>query len=182
MHTITAHLPALGEHTDAESTTGINNPSASVSAAMDGELDDTALREWILSCKPDSAAAENWQTYHVIGDTLRQMPLNSSPLAEKVMFMLQDEPTVLAPQRKSMKKFVMPIAASVAAICLVGWSALNIPSGVTRTPVIAAVPMQMAKIDQTKLANFIAAHRDFSPGATSPFMDASFQVPAEPAR
>lgn len=182
MHTITAQIPAIDDHTDVESATEIN-PSASVSAAMDGEMDNAALRDMILACKYKSAAAADWQTYHVIGDTLRQIPVNSASLSDKIWLQLQNEPTVLAPQpKRSLNKFIMPVAASVAAICLVSWSALNIPLGVTHTPILAAAPLQMAKIDQTKLANFIAAHRDFSPGATSPFMDASFQVPAEPAR
>ncbi len=181
MHTITAQLPALGDPADTGSATGINL-SESVSAAMDGELDHAALRELILSCRSNSVAAVDWQTYHVIGDTLRQLPLNSSQLSEKIRRMVQEEPTILAPQRKNISRLFMPIAASVAAICLVSWSALNIPTGVTHTPVVTAAPMEMAKIDQTKLDNFIAAHRDFSPGASSPFRDASFQVPAEPAR
>ncbi|MHB1678458.1 MAG: sigma-E factor negative regulatory protein [Sulfuriferula sp.] len=182
MHTITAPHPMVNNIL-TDSTLPETTMSASVSDAMDGELEGLALRDWILSCKQNSVAAYDWRSYHVIGDTLRQIPVNSNSFAEKIRLLVADEPTVLAPQRKpSMSKFIMPVAASVAAICLVSWSALNIPSAATHAPMLAAAPLQIAKIDQTKLANFIAAHRDFSPGSSSPFMDATYQVPGEPAR
>ena len=185
MHTITVSMTAADEEGDFAAAP----LSESVSVAMDGEMDNASLREWILSCRQHSVAAEDWQTYHVIGDALRQLPVHTCTLSEKIRVQLQDEPTILAPQgKRTASKFLMPMAASVAAICLVGWSALNIPTANTHAPIMAAVPLQMAQVDQTKLvdqsklANFIAAHRDFSSGANSSFMDAAYQVPAEPAR
>ena len=162
-------------------------PSDAISAGMDNELDNPAIRQLLQQCKQDTVSSAQWRTYHIISDTLRQMPLTSNQLAENIRRQLADEPTLLAPQRQRGfgKKYVMPIAASVTAIWLVSWSALNVPTTSPHPAVIAtavAPQQQLAKIDQTKLNNFIAAHRDFSPGASSPFMDATYQVPAEPAR
>ena len=158
--------------------------SDSISAGMDGELDDLALTQLIRLCKAETADAAQWRTYHIIGDTLRQTPLTSNQLSEKIRRHLADEPTLLAPQRqRGLGKFVMPIAASVTAILLVSWSAVNLPTTHSRAPMLAdALPMQQTQIDQTKLASFIAAHRNFSPGPNSPFMDATYQIPAEPTR
>ena len=158
--------------------------SDSISAGMDGELDDLALTQLIQLCKADATDAAQWRTYHIIGDVLRQLPLTSAQLSEKIRRQLADEPTLLAPQRqRRLGKFVMPIAASVTAFLLVSWSAVNLPTANPRAPMLAdALPMQKTQIDPTRLANFIAAHRDFSLGANSPFMDAAYQVPAEPAQ
>ena len=159
--------------------------SDAISAGMDSELDNRVISQLLRQYKQDNVSAAQWRTYHIISDTLRQMPLTSNQLAANIRRQLVDEPTVLAPQRqRSFGKYVMPIAASVTAIWLVSWSALNVPSTSPRSAVIAtaAAPVQQAKIDQAKLDNFIAAHRDFSPGASSPFMDATYQVPTEPAR
>lgn len=183
MHTITAHQPMLNDEAATGDALAGKTLSATVSAAMDGELYGSALTQLIRACKPHSRAEDDWRSYHIIGDALRQTSVSSTELSERIRLLVADEPTVLAPQRKrSISKFIMPVAASVAAICLVSWSALNIPSSSTHTAVMAAMPLQIAKLDPSRLNNFIAAHRDFSPGASSPFMDADYQVPARPAR
>ena len=155
-----------------------------ISAGMDSELDSMALNQLMQSCRQDKTCQSQWETYHVIGDILRQTPLTSSSLATKISRQIADEPTILAPQRRhAISKYAMPMAASVAAVMLVTWSALNVPSGTnTPTPTLAATQIQQDKIDQVQLADFMAAHRDYSPGASSPFVNATYQVTAERSR
>jgi len=159
-----------------------------ISAGMDSQLDDKALNQLIQSCRQDENCQSQWETYHMIGDILRQTPLTSSRLTAKISLQLADEPTVLAPQRqRAVSKYIMPMAASIAAVMLVSWSALNIPSATTSSSSLVAAQTQVAqiqqdKIDQVQLAEFIAAHRDFSPGASSPFVNAAYQVTAERSR
>ena len=156
-----------------------------LSAAMDGELDDTALTTCLQQCKQDASFHQQWEAYHVIGDVLRQTPFTSSSLAAKISCQLVDEPTVLAPPRHhAITKYAMPMAASIAAVMLVSWSALNLPTAATTSaqPAVVVAQLQQDKIDQVELADFISAHRDFSPGATSPFVNASYQVAAEHSR
>ena len=156
-----------------------------LSAAMDGELDDTALTACLRQYKQDESMHRQWEAYHVVGDVLRQTPFISSNLAAKINRQLTDEPTVLAPKRyHAITKYAMPMAASIAAVMLVSWSALNLPNAATGTtqPPLAVAQLQQDKIDQVELADFISAHRDYSPGATSPFVNASYQVAAEHSR
>ncbi len=167
-----------------------NTHAELVSAGIDGEVDDQELAQ-LLDLYADTAHAQRWQIGHIIGDTLRETPVLSSGIARRVAEQLADEPTILAPRHRSptnrsrlMNKYFMPLAASVAAIAVVSWSALHIPvTGQTPVQVASIAPTtQPAKIDQVRLHSYMAAHRDFSPGADSPLMDATYQVPAEPAR
>ncbi|WP_157662653.1 sigma-E factor negative regulatory protein [Sulfuriferula sp. AH1] len=155
-----------------------------ISAGMDGELDDKALNQLIQRYKQDAHCQSQWETYHMIGDILRQTPFTTSNLVARVNHLLTDEPTVLAPQHKrSVTKYAMPMAASLAAVMLVAWSALNLPTASSvPAPALAAAQMQQDKIDQVQLADFIAAHRDYSPGASSPFVNAAYQVTTERSR
>jgi sigma-E factor negative regulatory protein RseA len=92
---------------------------------MDGELGvDEADRE-IARLKADESLRAHWDTYHLIGDAMRgdraDLPGFSTRFAER----LAQEPTVLAPARRAprgrLQTIVLSIAASVAAIAVVGW-------------------------------------------------------------
>jgi sigma-E factor negative regulatory protein RseA len=159
-----------------------------VSAALDGELDSDQLDIFIRDYKRDDTYVTQWQTYQLISDTLRQTPTHATSIAQRVSAQLASEPTLLAPQRKSLvQKYALPVAASVAAVMLVSWSALNLntsPNAVlaVNTPVKQSQVVQTAQIDPAQLNEFIAAHRDYSAGVNSPFVNASYEVPAEPSR
>ena len=169
---------AKQQHNDTE-----HDAAGYISAGMDGELNDTALSQLIENCKHDTNCQSQWETYHMIGDILRQTPLTSSSLAATISRQLADEPTILAPQRKHLvSRYTMPMAASIAAVMLVTWSALNIPPASGPAPKLAVAQIQQDKIDQVQLADFIASHRDYSPGASSPFVNAAYQVTTERSR
>lgn len=175
-----------------QNTAKLNNTHAGnqidiVSAAIDGELDTAQFDAFIRDYKRDNHLAAQWQTYHFIGDALRQTPINSPSIAQRVSAQLANEPTLLAPQRKSLvHKYALPVAASVAAVMLVSWSALNLTSDPIHTSTMAAntptaqtAIIQTAQIDPSQLNEFIAAHRDYSAGVNSPFVNASYEIPAE---
>jgi sigma-E factor negative regulatory protein RseA len=107
-----------------------------ISALMDGELTDEEFAGRIQQLKSEEGA-EDWRTYHLIGDVLRgdsmfsSMPpsMSSSRFAEKLGAALAAEPTVLAPAAvrkptRSLQRYAMAAAASVAGIAVVGWFAL----------------------------------------------------------
>ena len=164
-----------------------------LSAAMDSELDDAELgRLFPLAEQP--GRREDWQNWHLIGDTLRGNACGSR-LAARVALQLADEPTVLAPRRRPAARWVLPMAASVAAVALVGWSALHLQATSSTAPAtlaasapaqnrqqvaMASPPVKASGIDRARLAGYLASHRDFAAGANSPLMDATWQVPAEP--
>ncbi|MFA5170136.1 MAG: sigma-E factor negative regulatory protein [Sulfuriferula sp.] len=176
-----------------QNTAKLNNTGAIeqmdiVSAAVDGELDSAQLELFIRDYKRDSDYPSQWQTYHLIGDVLRLTPVHTPSIAQRVSAQLANEPTILAPQRKSMMhRYALPVAASVAAVMLVSWSALNLtPNNPTtlaiNTPAKQPQVTQMAQIDPAQINEFIAAHRDYSAGVNSPFVNASYEIPAERSR
>ncbi|BBP00237.1 sigma-E factor negative regulatory protein [Sulfuriferula nivalis] len=168
-------------------STGAAEQSDITSAAIDGELDSAQFDTFLRDYKRDNDLESQWQTYHLIGDALRQTPMHASSIAQRVSAQLANEPTLLAPQRKSLvHKYALPVAASVAAVMLVSWSALNLTSDPIHSSTLAAnTPsaqqpvIQTAQIDPTQLNEFIAAHRDYSAGVNSPFVNASYEIPAE---
>ncbi len=183
---------------DDRGTLKIDPQAELISAGIDGELDDKNLLRLLDLCE-NQAHAQHWQTWHIIGDSLRQTPCHAAGLAQRVAAQIALEPAILAPKpQRQTSKWLVPMAASVAAVALVSWSALHIPmsgqhaasaqmastapgSVAPTAQMTASVPAagnkpQVAQIDQTRLTSFIAAHRDFAPGANSPLMDATYQI------
>ena len=101
-----------------------------LSALMDSELSPAEAAHLLKSMKADPALHETWGTYHILGDALRKSPQLRSDFTARLTQRLAQEPTILAPQRKRfpavIKHFPISIAASVAAVSLVGILALQI--------------------------------------------------------
>lgn len=155
-----------------------------ISALMDGELTDDEFAGRIQQLKSEEGA-EDWRTYHLIGDVLRGDMMFSSDFALKTGAALAAEPTILAPASvrkpiRGFQRYAMAAAASVAGIAVVGWFALvnydtaqvNIadggaPGSVSRP----AAPSQSAKrgaavaqVD-AEVGEFLRAHQEVSPTA-----------------
>lgn len=141
-----------------------------ISALMDGELDEQSAREAIVTTARESAAAEIWSTYHLIGDAMRGTRLMSDKFSARLAERLAAEPTVLAPRRvepASRAWFAMSAAASVAAVALVGWVAFapqqeSTPAApplaqIKPAPEAVAIPMPVTAND------YLLAHQAFSP-------------------
>jgi len=103
-----------------------------VSTLMDGELGgDEAGRE-IIRLTADSSFRETWDTYHLIGDAIRGAAPVARGFGPRFSERLALEPTVLAPHTNVTRRFThkaqtyaLSAAASVAAVAVVGWMALN---------------------------------------------------------
>lgn len=103
-----------------------NSPDERVSALLDGELAEHELQSAMdeLLAKDDNRKA--WARYHLIGDTLkRNLPTGiDHDFSSRVMAVLDDEPTVLAPppSRASwgQRAAGLAVAASVAAVAVLG--------------------------------------------------------------
>jgi sigma-E factor negative regulatory protein RseA len=105
-----------------------------ISQLMDGEFeDDEAVRE-LGRVKADASRREAWDTYHLIGDAMRAtvrdpVRLMQPGFQERFSAKLAAEPTVLAPRAQPVKSHVtawaLPIAASVAAVAVVGWMSFS---------------------------------------------------------
>jgi sigma-E factor negative regulatory protein RseA len=93
-----------------------------LSALIDGELQVSDCRAHLGRLRTDADLRRAWEAYHLIGDALRGHV--GADLIDRVVARLQEEPTVLAPQRtmtaaRRLAWYAMSAAASVAAVTLV---------------------------------------------------------------
>lgn len=106
---------------------------AKVSELMDGELEGTEAQRLVSALREEGEDREAWRTYHLIGDSLRDTRALSPGFAGRMLARLAEEPTVLAPveradaARRGIRRFLVPVAASAAAVAMVGWLAFAPP-------------------------------------------------------
>ena len=155
---------------------------ARISALMDGELEARESAQMIAALREQGEAVEAWRTYHLISDAMRGTRLLSADFAAHLAERLAAEPTVLAPGRvapaaERLRWLPLSVAASVAAVALVGWLAFAPQPGVEPAPApIAQVPVlqspptplaaagQPAQVPLTSAANdYLIAHHAYSP-------------------
>jgi sigma-E factor negative regulatory protein RseA len=152
-----------------------------ISQLMDGELGVESVRGELSRLKEDRSLREEWDTFHLIGDTMRgectMLPGFSGRFAQR----LAQEPTVLAPQRRTFKTavtYAMSAAASLAAVAWVGWFAFGtsqvaepLPKAhvVTAPAPVVAQPVPAPKVQLASepydgtLNEYLMAHTGFSP-------------------
>ncbi|OFZ99681.1 MAG: hypothetical protein A2Z44_01795 [Betaproteobacteria bacterium RBG_19FT_COMBO_58_11] len=139
--------------------------SEQLSALMDGELTSDEMARQIGALKNDNDLRQTWAAYHVLGDALRKSPQLSLDFSAKLARQLAEEPTVLAPQRKlqpSTPRYAMPLAASVAAVSLVGvlaWQMVRVNQSDAPLALAAAhvAATQQAAATKPKAAQIVAA-------------------------
>jgi sigma-E factor negative regulatory protein RseA len=143
------------------------NEHERLSAWMDGELESGRARELPSQLKHDADLRGNWDCYHLIGDTVRDV--QGPDLCARICAQLDAEPTVFAPQRRSAADWLrgrpLQVAASIAAVAFVGWMAL---SGVQQDmPQIAAIPAAEVKQGVVPTGEgakyYLLAHQRYSP-------------------
>ena len=96
-----------------------------ISALMDGELDSIDVADTISQIKESEELRNEWLTYHLIGDALRQPEMSTTDIASNIRNEVDIEPIVLTPDIPKEKKsqvLAFAIAASmVAAVAAVSW-------------------------------------------------------------
>ena len=147
-----------------------------ISAFMDGELSESESTGHIAHIREDAQSRAAWDTYHLIGDTLRGEKMGLPPdFNAKLHARLADEPTVLAPHVRAplqsrVRRIALPIAASLGGVALVAWIALfNSPFGPQNENVALAPPVLPAARVQPASAqvnDYLLAHQQFSPSTT----------------
>ncbi len=139
-----------------------------ISRLMDGELDDDGAVDRTLAGLRHDGAMTTWMCYHVIGDTLRGDLAASTKLSRRLAAALADEPTVLAPHRRVDRPatWAWAMAASVAAVAVVGWTAVSLTDAPAST---VALAREAASVRADSLrpqvipAEYLLAHREMSP-------------------
>ncbi len=126
-----------------------------ISALMDGELDERDAGDTIDTLGREREALEAWRTYHLISDAMQ------------MSHRLAAEPRLAAVRLAARPRlgFALPLAASVAAVALVGWVAFAPQPAAppAAAPVVAeAKPPVMVPLPAAA-NDYLLAHQGFSP-------------------
>jgi sigma-E factor negative regulatory protein RseA len=94
-----------------------------ISALMDGELERRESGAVLDAMRGEAEARATWQTFHLIGDSMREAHPLSPGFAARVAARLAEEPTVLAPRPRPFLEQrrwqALSAAASLAAVAFV---------------------------------------------------------------
>jgi sigma-E factor negative regulatory protein RseA len=140
-----------------------------ISALMDGELFEDEAEALLNKLKKNPHEDNEWQTYHLIGDALRQPDRICRDISASFHERLLAEPIVFAPRRRVTQKaryFALSAAASVMALALVAW--MSMKAGTEPAPQLASAQPQTdvrpASYSSTNGVNdYVMAHQEFSP-------------------
>jgi sigma-E factor negative regulatory protein RseA len=150
-----------------------------ISALIDNEIDMEDAAHLITMLQSTKQGAEAWSQYHLIGDAMRGDANLSPSFKQNLMQKIDLEPTVLAPNAvlvkssealKSHHKIPASwsIAASVAAVMVVGWMALHQPSESTDNLVADARGEAATAIP----AEYLLAHQTTAPSGSAYYIQA----------
>ena len=150
--------------------------SEQISALMDEEIAIEDASHLISSMQSSKQSADAWSQYNLIGDVMRGNQLLSRDFKQNLMHKLDQEPTVLAPksaqinaESKATFKDKLPakwsIAASFAAVMVVGWMAMQQVQTGNKVP---ALEIAQADVVEQAIPNeYMAAHQSSAPSASS---------------
>lgn len=145
-----------------------------ISALMDGELGRWASKAQIQRLEQDAALGEGWETYHLIGDALRQEAAFGADFSRRLHDRLEREEVVVAPHMRlshRVARHALPVAAGFGGVAVVTWLALSLqPFAPQKNPVVAATPVPAAAVAaavpasaQGAAGDYLRAHQEFSP-------------------
>ncbi len=161
--------PPQGAAVAARTSVGVN-----ISRLMDGELPDHELEGCAAQLKSRDAA-DAWLCYHLIGDHLRGTTAGrtgGSAFMARMSAALAAEPTVLAPQarpeRKQPAAFAWAVAATLAAVTVVGYTAFSMvdvpPTGIAKAREAATMRAASPRVPAADVPNeYLLAHQEYSP-------------------
>jgi len=160
-----------------------------ISRMMDGDAGETELDRVCAACA-GAEAMETWVCYHLIGDALRGSRALAPGFARSFSALLEREPTVVAPRARLTHRLGVSwaIAATVAAVAVVGWTAVSLTDAPTTALARAreASDVHAAELrPQSVPAEYLLAHQEYSPATAmqgvGPYLRA-VSVPADGQR
>ena len=151
--------------------------SEQISALMDDEIALEDAGHLITSLQASKQASQAWHHYHLIGDAMRGDVSLSSDFKQKLMQKIEQEPTVLAPRTSQVSanktvaiKDKLPakwsIAASLAAVVVVGWMTLQQQSQSDHPSAVIEVA-DATTTSEPIPAEYLTAHQSSAPSTSS---------------
>lgn len=140
-----------------------------ISAMMDGGLDDGDVARTIAAIGSDKQLDDAWGAYHLIGDAMRANRMAGFDVRERVTSRLAAEPTVLAPRRwlrpaRARTAGAVALAASVSFAAVVGWQQLSHRGEPASLVADKGVPVQVAQPAQASQPErddpYLLAHQE----------------------
>jgi len=136
-----------------------------ISLLIDGELDPARADAVVTSlCRAQGVAT--WVCYHMIGDAVRGVASRGLD-SKRFVELFAAEPTVLAPPRRSTAPhaIALALAATVAAVSVVGWVALTtMPAPVAAiASAKQAVGVRAADARPVVDNEYVLVHQEYSP-------------------
>lgn len=129
-----------------------------ISALIDDDLHIEDASQLLNMMHGSAPLRDTWSEYQLIGDVLRGEPVMSSDLSSKIMQQIAQEPVVLAPKPSRLKsawQHSWAMAASVAAVAVVGWVVVQ-----------EAQPTGQAMMSASQ-NDYLVAHQSAAPSSTA---------------
>lgn len=144
-----------------------------ISTLMDGELCGDEAEVFLARIKSNPDARQEWLTYHLIGDALRQPDYMAGDLKADFLDQLYAEPTVLAPHGKHRSKahlLAMSAVASMMAMAFLAWLSVRVdsePYPQQRPEALRTVsfPLKADFSANGSMNDYLLAHHEFSPAS-----------------
>lgn len=157
-----------------------------ISALVDGELEQEEANALLAAVKEQPGLQQEWQLFHLIGDALRQTPPLAPDFSARFAAQLAKEPTVLSPHRFTQPRrplLALSAAASVAAVSLVAWVALQFNTAGSG-PAVQSTAVEASMASAAPAANvssYLIAHQEYAHAAqeTSAYQRASLEQPRD---
>jgi len=145
-----------------------------ISALMDDEISLKDAEYLYTALKANGESRECWQTYHLIGDAMRQSPVLKAGLRDRIMQQIEMEPAVLAPRNEGVAvanaarktSLVWSVAASFAAVMFVGLIVLQQQPQQTEE----IMPLEIA---QHFPAEYLQAHQSLAPSSAAYYIQSA---------
>lgn len=143
-----------------------------ISALVDNEVLLHDAEYLYTALKSGGESRQCWATYHLIGDAMRESPVFSMDLYERIMRGVDAEPVLLAPARggaATLKKegWIAPrwsVAASLAAVAFVGYMVLQQPVSEQQQLAAESQPLEIA---QNLPDEYLRAHQSVAPSSAA---------------
>jgi len=160
-----------------------------LSALIDDEIALADAAHLLASVQSSKQLGDAWSHYHLIGDAMRGAPPFSSDFKQNLMQKIELEATVLSPsalvgsrvETQAVAKTRLPrswsIAASVAAVMVVGWVTVQqqpmIDAGMKMAAIQSAAPQKettetnVASLKESIPTEYLMAHQASAPSLSS---------------